>query len=143
MRLLTAYAAVLFAENEPDLVRTAAADPSLGLGVQAELLRAVARNQIDVTDEIVGLAALVRERIDRLAAGRAASRRRVGNAALIELARLQGIGTNAPSGHHRASSTPDGREHRAGAAGGRSALDEAERYRKSARHGHHGAGRHC
>jgi hypothetical protein len=92
-RLLRAYAAVLFAESEPGLVRSAAAERSLGLGVQAELLRAVARSRIQVTNEIVGLAALVRERIDRLAAGEGGLEAVcLGNAALIELARRQGIG---------------------------------------------------
>lgn len=92
-RLLRAYAAVLFAESEPELVRTAAADPSLGLGVQAELLRVMARNHIQATDEIVGLAALVREHVDRLVEGRGGLEAVcLGNASLIELARRQGVG---------------------------------------------------
>lgn len=92
-RLLRAYAAVLFAGKEPELVRAAAAEASLGLGVQAELLRAMVRAWVQATDEIVGLAALVRERIDRLAEREGALEAVcVGNAALIELARKQGIG---------------------------------------------------
>jgi hypothetical protein len=92
-RLLSAYAAVLFADSKPELLRAAVAEPSLALGLQAELLRAVARNRIEVTDEIVGLAALVRQRIDRLAAGQGGLEAVcIGNAALIELARRQGIG---------------------------------------------------
>jgi hypothetical protein len=95
IKLLRAYAAVLFAEAEPERV-TAAADPSLGLGVQAELLRAVARHEIGLTDDIVGLAALVRQRIDRLALGQGGLEAVcLGNAALIELARRQGIGPSA------------------------------------------------
>jgi hypothetical protein len=95
-KLLRAYAAVLFAESEPELVRVAAAEPSLGLGVRAELLRAMARNRIDVTDEIVGMAALVRQGIDRLAAGQGGLEAVcLGNAALIELARRQGVGPTA------------------------------------------------
>ena len=95
-RLLRGYAAVLSAESEPALVRAAAAERSLGLGVQAELLRAVARNRIDVTDEIVGMAALVRERIDRLAIGEGGLEAIcLGNAALIELAHRQGVGPSA------------------------------------------------
>jgi len=91
--LLRAYTAVLFAESEPELFSKAATTRSLGLSVQAELLRAVARKRIQVTDEIVGLAARVRERIDRLAAEEGGLEAVcVGNAALIELARRQGIG---------------------------------------------------
>lgn len=94
--LLRAYAAVLSAAGEPGLLRAAAAERSLGLGVQAELLRAVARNRIEVTDEIVGMAALVRERIDRLAGGEGGLEAVcLGNAALIELSRRQGIGPTA------------------------------------------------
>lgn len=94
--LLQAYAAVLSAASEPGLVRAAAAEASLGLSVQAELLRAVVRNRIDATDEIVGMAALVRERIDRLALGEGGLEAIcLGNAALIELARRQGIGPTA------------------------------------------------
>ena len=92
-RLLDAYAAVLFATSEPGLLRSAAGDPSLGLGVQAELLRAMVRTRVQATDEIVGLAALVRERIDRLAGAEGGLEAVcIGNAALIELARRQGIG---------------------------------------------------
>jgi hypothetical protein len=92
-RLLKAYAAVLFADKEPELLRAAAGQASLGLGVQAELLRAMVRTWVQATDEIVGLAALVRERIDRLAEREGALEAVcVGNAALIELARRQGIG---------------------------------------------------
>ena len=117
LRLLNAYAAVLFAESEPTLVAVAAAEPSLGLGVQAELLRAVARNRIDVTDEIVGLAALVRERIDRLAIGEGGLEAIcLGNAALIELARRSG---HRPDRRHPRPTArgrrPHDREYRAGA----------------------------
>ena len=95
-RLLSAYSAVLFAQSEPGLVSRAAAEASLGLGVQAELLRAVARSRIEVTNEIVGLAALVRQRIDRLAGGQGGLEAiSIGNAALMELARRQGIGPGA------------------------------------------------
>ena len=121
-RLLTAYAAALFAEREPGLLSAAAAEPSLGLIVQAELLRAVARNPEGDTSEIVGLAASVRERIDRLAAGEGGLEAVcVGNAALIAL--------GAPSGHRAERHDPrppaggrraDDREHgaRTGAGGG-------------------------
>jgi hypothetical protein len=92
-RLLNAYAAVLLADTEPALLRTTAGEASLGLGVQAELLRAMARSEIHATDEIVGLAARVRERIDRLAEGQGGLEAVcVGNAALIELGRRQGVG---------------------------------------------------
>ena len=51
------------------------------------------RSWVRATDEIVGLAAVVRERIDRLAEREGALEAVcVGNAALIELARRQGIG---------------------------------------------------
>jgi hypothetical protein len=98
VRLLRAYAAVLFADKEPELLRAAAGEASLGLGVQAELLRAMVRTWVQATDEIVGLAALVRERIDRLAEREGALEAVcIGNAALIELARRQGIGPTVGS----------------------------------------------
>jgi len=100
-RLLKAYTAVLFAGSRPELVTAAAAEPSLGLAVQAELLRAVARNEIHVTNEIVGLAALVRDRSDRLASGEGGLEAvSIGNAALIELARRQGIGPSVGVREH-------------------------------------------
>lgn len=92
-RLLKAYAGVLFADNQPDLLLAAASDPSLGLGVRAELLRALVRSSGEATDATVGLAALVRERIDKLATGTGGLEAVcLGNSALIELSRRQGIG---------------------------------------------------
>jgi hypothetical protein len=133
-RLLTAYTAVLFAEEEPGLVRTAAADPSLGLGVRAELLRAVARNRIEVTDEIVGLAALVRERIDRLAAGEGALEAvALGNAALIELARRQGIGPTVAIGRDQRQLDAQTIENTELVRAREEALRDAARYRRVGR----------
>ena len=133
-RLLSAYAAVLFAAEEPSLVRTAAADPSLGLGVRAELLRAVARNKIAVTDEIIGLAALVRERIDRLMAGEGALEAvALGNAALIELARSQGIGPTVGYGRRQRQLDAQTIENTELVRAREEALREAARYRRVGR----------
>jgi hypothetical protein len=93
--LLNAYLAVLFAKEEPERVSAAAADETLGLGVQAELLLAVARHGITDTDAVVRLGTHVREQIARLAErGEALEAVCIGNAALIELARGQGIAPN-------------------------------------------------
>jgi hypothetical protein len=95
VKLLRAYAAILLAGTEPGRV-AAAADPSLGLGVQAQLLRAAVRHDIGETDIIVALAALVRQRIDRLALGHGGLEAVcLGNAALIKLAQQQGVGPSA------------------------------------------------
>ncbi|MGH3082780.1 MAG: hypothetical protein ACRDNP_01750 [Gaiellaceae bacterium] len=95
-RLLGAYAAVLAAGREPAGLEAVAADRSLGLGVQAELLLAVVRHELPPSGSIFDLARNVRERIDRLAAGQGGLEAVcIGNAALIELARKQGIGPNA------------------------------------------------
>jgi hypothetical protein len=95
-RLLRAYAAALFADTEPELLQKVAADASLGLGVRAELLRALGRSTVRTTDETLGLAAQVRTRIDRLAMGTGGLEAVcLGNAALIELGRWQGIGPAA------------------------------------------------
>jgi hypothetical protein len=95
-RLLRAYAAVLLGDGDPDLLTSCAADRSLGLGVQAELLRAVVRHRIPASKAIVDLASHVRGEIDRLAAGEGALEAVcLGNAALIQLARQQGIGPKA------------------------------------------------
>ena len=94
-RLLGAYAAVLLADSDPELLNAAAADRSLGLGVQAELLRSVARHRIPASKAVVELATHVRGEVDRLAAGEGALEAVcIGNAALIELARGQGIAPN-------------------------------------------------
>jgi hypothetical protein len=133
-RLLIAYAAVLFAQSEPGLVTTAAADPSLGLGVQAELLRAMARNRIEVTNEIVGLAALVRDRIDRLATGEGGLEAvSLGNAALIELARRQGIGPTVAIGGRTRQLDAQTIENTELVRGREDALREADRYRRVGR----------
>lgn len=95
-RLLTSYAAVLFAASDPALLELAARDKSLGLSVQAELIRAVTREDMRTSDAIVALAADMRERMNRLAVGEGALEAVcLGNAALIELARRQGIGPSA------------------------------------------------
>jgi hypothetical protein len=95
-RLLMAYASVLFADSDSGLVRETAADESLGLSVRGELLRAVARQGMPATNEVVALAAELRGRIDRLAEAEGALEAVcIGNAALIELARRQGIAPSA------------------------------------------------
>jgi hypothetical protein len=95
-RLLRAYAAVLAAPHEPARLEAVAADCSQGLGVQAELLLAVVRHELPPSGPIFDLARNVRERIDQLAAGQGGLEAVcIGNAALIELARKQGIGPNA------------------------------------------------
>ncbi len=95
-RLLVVYGAALFAAERGPLLGEAAEDPSLGLGAQAELLSALARREAAATDEVLGLASRVRERIDRLAEGEGAlDTICVGNAALIDLAAQQGIGPPA------------------------------------------------
>lgn len=94
-RLLRAYAAVLFAGDDPARLLASLRDRSLGLGVQAALLLAVGRH-MPPTGEVVEAIAHVRQRIDRLAAGNGALEVVcLGNAALIELARKQGIGPRA------------------------------------------------
>jgi hypothetical protein len=132
--LLRAYTAVLFADTEPELVRSAASDASLGLCVQAELLRAVARKDIDVTDEIVAMAAHVRDRIDRLALAEGGLEAVcLGNAALIKLGRRQGIGpTTAVRGRPR---EVDARtiENTELARQREEALQDTERYRRVGR----------
>jgi len=96
VRLLRGYVAMLTAERDPDLLRAIAADRSLGLSVQAELLRAAIRHKLPPSKEIFDLTRYVRERIDQLAAGQGGLEAVcTGNAALIELARRQGIGPNA------------------------------------------------
>jgi hypothetical protein len=92
--LVRAYAAILFADE--DLLTSAATDRSLGLSTQGDLLRAVGRLDNQAGDDIVELAAHVRGRIDDLAAAEGALEAVcIGNAALIELARKQGIAPNA------------------------------------------------
>jgi hypothetical protein len=92
-RLLMAYAAMIFAREEHDLLLRAVGDPSLGLGVRAELLRALLDSPITATDETAALAATVRERVDRLVSQEGGLEAVcLGNAALIDLARRQGIG---------------------------------------------------
>ena len=86
---------MLFAKDEPERVSQAAADETLGLGVQAEILLAVAPHGITDTDAVVRLGNHVREQIARLAErGEALEAVCLGNAALIELARAQGIAPN-------------------------------------------------
>jgi hypothetical protein len=92
--LLGAYAAMLFGEEEePELFERAATAESLGLGVQAELLRAAVRHRLPVGGAVADLAARVRTEVDRLEASEHGALEAVciGNAALIELARRQGI----------------------------------------------------
>jgi len=94
--LLEAYAAVLLAAGEPERIRKAVANQALGLGVQAELLRAATREGVPATSGIVALGVHVRDEIDRLADGEGALEAVcLGNAALIELARRQGIAPHA------------------------------------------------
>ena len=94
--LLRAYAAILFADEDPALLRNVAKDRSLGLSTQADVLRAAARYEIPAGEEIVELATHVRGRIDELAAAEGGLEAVcIGNAALIELARKQGIAPNA------------------------------------------------
>jgi len=94
--LLRAYAAMLLADTNPALLAEAVADPSLGLAVHAELLRTVVRDGIETNEEIFDLTRSVRDRVDQLAAdGGGLEAVCIGNAALIELARKQGIGPSA------------------------------------------------
>jgi hypothetical protein len=91
--LLGAYAAMLLGDEQPALFDRAATAESLGLGVQAELLRAAVRERLPVGGAIADLAARVRSEVDRVQASEHGALEAVciGNAALIELARKQGI----------------------------------------------------
>jgi hypothetical protein len=96
-QLLQAYAAVVLADDDPELVKEAARNPFPGVGVQAELLRCVARCEVRVTDDILRMAAHVRDRVTELTdSGGALEAVCMGNAALIELARKQGLAPGVP-----------------------------------------------
>ena len=87
-----------------------------------------------MSDEIIGLAALVRVRIDRLTAGEGALEAvALGNAALIELARSQGIGPTVGYGRRQRQLDAQTIENTELVRAREEALREAARYRRVGR----------